>query len=156
MDKEVFSFNKIKIDHSFLDQVWEFSPNKLGSFSNEQISKFAVALSQYLIYFKSEQNKARAEITKKKRFLESAVALSSDDKTLKKYKTKSALMEYMVNTNPDLNKISNDIDMLNLELIKMEGMDKVVGEYITTLKKELSRREQELYTIRSERRSNGR
>jgi hypothetical protein len=152
MDAGVFSFSKLQIDHGFLDQVWAFSPNKLGSLTNEMVSQYSIALAQYLIYFKWEQNKARAEITKKKRLLESAISISVDEKLQKKYKTKAALTEYMINTSPELNKLSEEIDTLQMELTKTDGIDKVINEYIATFKKELSRREQELFATRAERR----
>lgn len=152
MDTGVLSFSKIKVDQGFLDQVWAFSPNRLGTLTNEMVSQYSMALAQYLIYFKWEQNKARAEIAKKKRFLEASIIMSTDDSTQKKYKTKTALTEYMINTSPELNKISKEIEELQLELIKTDGIDNAINEYIATFKKELSRREQELFTARSERR----
>lgn len=152
MDSGVYSFSKLKIDQGFLDQIWKFSPNKLGSLSNEMVSQYSIALAQYLIYFKWEQNKARAEIAKKRRFLEATIAMSTDEKLQKKYKTKSALTDFMINTDPNLNKVSEEIEDLKLELIKTEGIDKMINEYIATFKKELSRREQELFATRAERR----
>lgn len=152
MDSGVFSFSKLQVDQGFLDQVWGFSPNKLGSLTNEMVSQYSIALAQYLIYFKWEQNKVRAEIAKKKRLLEAAILMSVDEKLQKKYKTKVALNEYMINTNPELNKLSEEIEALQLELIKTDGIDKVINEYIATFKKELSRREQELFATRAERR----
>ena len=48
--------------------------------------------------------------------------------------------------------IFEEIEDLKLELIKTEGIDKAINEYIATFKKELSRREQELFATRAERR----
>lgn len=152
MDAGVFSFSKLQIDQGFLDQIWAFSPNKLGSLTNEMVSQYSIALAQYLIYFKWEQNKARAEIAKKKRLLEAAISMSIDEKLQKKYKTKAALTEYMINTSPELTKLSEEIETLQMELTKTDGIDKVINEYIATFKKELSRREQELFATRAERR----
>lgn len=152
MDDGVFSFNKLKIDQGFLDQVWAFSPNKLGSLTNEMVSQYSIALAQYLVYFKWEQNKVRAKIAKQRRFLDASITMSTDEKLQKKYKTKTALFDFMVNTNPEFNALNEDIEALKLELIKTDGIDKAINEYIATFKKELSRREQELFAARAERR----
>ncbi len=152
MDSGVYAFTNLKIDQGFLDQVWAFSPNKLGSLTNEMVSQYSMALAQYLVYFKWEQNKTRAEIAKKKRLLDASIAMSTDATLQKKYKTKAALTDFMINTNSDLSKLSKEVEELQLELIKTDGIDNAISEYIATFKKELSRREQELFTTRSERR----
>jgi hypothetical protein len=153
MDEGVLSFNKIVVDQNFLDEVWKFSPNTLDSLSTEAVSKYSLALAQYLIYFKAEQNKAKAKLVKKKRFYESSILMClSTSKIPKEYKTKAEKTEYLVNTTAELSKVTEEISNLDEELIRIEGIDKAISEYIATFKRELGRREQELFTTRRERR----
>lgn len=152
MDAGVMSFSKIQIDQNFLDEVWRFSPNNLSSLNAETVSKYSIALAQYLIYFKYEQNKTKAQLTKKRKFLESSILMVVDSDLAKKYKTKAAQSEFIINTNPELSKLSEEIEELQLELMKIEGIDKSVSEFIATFKRELSRREKELFATRTERR----
>lgn len=152
MDPGVYSFSKLQVDQSFLDQIWAFSPNKLGALTNEMVSQYTIALAQFLIFFQWEQNKARAEIAKKKHLLEATINMSTNDKLQKEYKTKAALVDFLINTDPNLNKLSEEIEDLKLELIKTDNIDKSISEFIAAFKKELSRREQELFATRAERR----
>ena len=153
MDEGVLSFNKIVVDQNFLDEVWKFSPNNLDSLPTETVSKYSLALAQYLIYFKAEQNKAKAQLVKKKRFYESSILMClSTSKIPKEYKTKAEKTEYLVNTTAELSKVIEEINNLDEELIHIEGIDKAISEYIATFKRELGRREQELFTTRRERR----
>jgi hypothetical protein len=43
------------------------------------------------------------------------------------------------------------LDEIDQELLYIEGVDKSIGELIATLKRELTRRENELYAVRMER-----
>lgn len=153
MDKSVLSFNNVIVDQSLLDEIWKFNPNTLDSLSTETVSKYSLALAQFLIFFKAEQNKTRAQLVKKKRFFESSVLMClNSSKIPNEYKTKAEKVEYLVNTNPELSKVSEEINYLDGELTQIEGVDKSIAEFIATFKKELNRREQELFATRAERR----
>lgn len=153
MHEDVLSYNKIKVDQNFLDEVWKFSPNALDSLSTETVSKYSLALAQYLIFFKAEQNKTKAKLVKKKRFFDSSILMClSTSKIPKEYKTKAEKVEYLVNTTAELSKVTEEINNLDEELVRIEGIDKAISEYIATFKRELGRREQELFTTRRERR----
>jgi len=152
MDEGIYSFSKITINKNLLDEIWSFDPMSLDSLDASTISKYAIALSQYLVYYRWEVNKTKAELSKKRRLFDSSLTLSLDEADLKKYKTKKAASEYLINTNTDLSKLDEEIDILQSELIMLEGIDKSISEYIATFKRELTRREQELFTIRAERR----
>lgn len=153
MDNSVLSFNKVIVNQNLLDEIWRFNPNTLDSLSTETVSKYSLALAQYLIFFKAEQNKTKAQLVKKKRFFESSIlmCLSTSD-IPKEYKTKAEKVEYLVNTTAELSKVTEDINNLDEELIRIEGVDKSIVEFIATFKRELGRREQELFTTRRERR----
>jgi len=153
MDSGIYSFSNIKINKSLLDEIWNFNPETLSSLDGITVSKYSLALAQYLIYYRNEVNKTKAIVVKKKKSLDASLSMSLDADMIKKFKTKSAAEDYLINTNSDLTTVSKEIEALEEELIKVDGIDKSISEYIATFKRELSRREQELFTIRAERRS---
>jgi len=151
MDQAITSFQNIKINNTLVDEIWNFNPRSLNNLDGATISMYSIALAQFLIYFKSEQNQTKAEIAKKNKLFESSIAIVLDKEVLKQYKTKSAATDYLISTNVDLSRLNDQIDELKLELIKLDGIDKTISEYIATFKRELTRRENELYAIRAER-----
>jgi len=151
MDQAITSFQNIKINNTLVDEIWNFNPRSLNNLDGVTISMYSIALAQFLIYFKSEQNQTKAEIAKKNKLFESSIAIVLDKEVLKQYKTKSAATDYLISTNVDLSRLNDQIDELKLELIKLDGIDKTISEYIATFKRELTRRENELYAIRAER-----
>lgn len=153
MDEGIYSYINIKINRSLLDQIWNFDPLTLGSLDALTVSQYSIALAQYLIYYRHEVNKTKAEVVKKRKSLDSSLSMILDAVLIKKLKTKSAAEDYILNTIPELGAAAKEIDNLQEELIKVDGIDKSISEYIATFKRELTRREQELFTIRAERRS---
>lgn len=151
MHEDIFSYEKIKVDRSFLDRIWEFSPNNLDSLTTETLSKYSLGLAQFLIFFKAEQNKTRAVLAQKKRLLESSIAMSITPKVVRENKTKAAQVEFVTQTSPELTQLSDEIEEIQLELIKVDSIDKVISEYIATFKKEIGRRENEMFSMRAER-----
>lgn len=156
MDDGLYSYRNVTINKSFLDEVWRFDPNTLESKDSLEISKYSIALAQYLIYFRSEYNKTRAILAKKKKTIDSSLNLSIGDvdKTIKKrFSTKAAITEFLLATIPELSELNEEITSLQEEINYLDGMDRAVAEYIATFKRELTRREKELYSIRSERKN---
>lgn len=156
MDEGLYSYRNVTINKDFLDKVWRFDPNTLESKDSLEISKYSVALAQYLIYFRSGYNKTKAILAKKKKTLDSSLNLSigEADKSIKKrFSTKAAVTEFLLTTVPELSELNEEITSLQEEINYLEGMDKAVTEYIATFKRELTRREKELYSIRSERKN---
>ncbi len=153
MDSGVMSFNKIEINNNFLEQIWKFNPLTLGSLDDLTVSQYSICLAQYLIFFRSELNQTKAIIVKKKKLLDSSIAIAMDADVIKKYKTKTAAIDFIKNSSPELTLLENEIDDLKDEVIRIEGIDKSVSEYIATFKRELTRREKEIFAIRAERRS---
>jgi len=119
-----------------------------------EISKYTIALAQWLVYYKSETNKTKVELLKKQRMLNGAVTQLLTTEILKQYKTKSAASEYIVASTQELNTIKYGIDSTKDELKLLEGVDKTISELIAAFKRELTRRENELYSVRKERYSN--
>jgi len=152
MNNGLYSFRKIEINQGFLDTIWKFNPMTLGSLDDLTISQYSIALAQYLIFFRSELNQSKAIIVKKKKLLDTSISIATTEKLLKKYKTKIATTEYLTTTLPELSKLSEEISQLQFEITHLDGVDKSISEYIATFKRELGRREKEIFAIRAERR----
>ncbi len=154
MDKDLLSFKKIKINSDLLDEIWAFDPRDLDSLDGAKVSSYAMCLSQYLIYFTYQRNITKAEVHKLSRHIDrtASLILTSGDIDRKRFKTKSAGIDYIISTNTDLMGSQSKLETLQTELHHIEGIDKQISELIATLKRELTRRENELYRIRQERR----
>lgn len=153
MDKGVHLYENVKPDFEFINEIMTFDVKKLDSLEGSVVSKYAVALSQYLIFFRAEVNKAKASLHQKQRILDSEVnkILVEDKDIIKRCKTKTSAYDYIVETSDELKAIKNIADEISDELLVVEGVDKMVSDLIATLKRELTRRENELYTTRRER-----
>lgn len=152
MDADVLSFKSVKVDSSLLNEVWGLDPRTLDQIDGSLLSSYALALSQYLVYFSYQRNLARAEQHRLSKYIDRSVSLiiSGDEK---KYKTKASAIDYVVSINDSLMADQTKLDNLHIELMQTEGMDKVISELIATIKRELTRRENELYQVRVERRN---
>ncbi len=71
---------------------------------------------------------------------------------LKEYKTQTAARDYLIRSNTATSVMNDKLQKLKYDLIKVDGIDKAVTELISAFKRELTRRDNELYTIRKERR----
>jgi len=152
MDKDVLSFTKVQPVGDLINEIWSFNVKNLHSITDSTLSQYVIALSQWLIYFKSQVNEAKAEISKLKSDIEFLVATWMTKEILKEYKTQTAARDYLIRNNPESAVMYDKMQKLKLDLIKVEGIDKAVTELISAFKRELTRRDNELYTIRKERR----
>ena len=153
MQQDVLSFTNIKINNDLLDEIWNLDPKTLESIDGPKLSSYALALSQYLVYFTYQKNLSRAEIYQLNKYIDRTASIIMVEKPDKKYKTKAATIDYIVTTSEPLMKAQTKLDALQQELIYIEGMDKVISELIATIKRELTRRENELYQVRMDRRN---
>jgi hypothetical protein len=152
MNPDVYSFKNIKINQDLINEIWNFDPSSLEHIDGTTLSQYAIALAQYLIYYNVERNKTKAEIYKLNKFIERTTSISITSELQKQFKTKTAASEYLIATIPALSDAQAKLDDLNYELNLVEGIDKSISELIATIKRELTRRENELYEIRRERR----
>lgn len=154
MNKDVLSFVNIRINNDLLDEIWAFNAKELDTLDGAKLSSYALALSQYLVYFTYQKNLARAEEYKLNKYIDRTVSLIMiQNPDNKKYKTKAAAADDIITTSEPLTKAQTKLDEIKQELIYIEGMDKVISELIATIKRELTRRENELYQIRMERKN---
>ena len=153
MDKGVLSYLQMKPNKNLLDEIFTFDANKLEQTDGVTLSKYGVALSQFLVYYKSQVNQAKVDIFKKQRVLDAGVTYSLTKDLLKIYKTKADATNAIVTESTELSKVREEIDYIKEELMLLEGIDKTISEYIAMLKRELTRREYELHETRYGRKS---
>lgn len=155
MNRGMLSFTDVEVNYDLLYEVWKFDPRALEYIDGPKLSSYAMALSQYLIYFSYQRNLAKAEQYRLNKRIDRSISLimASDETFLKKHKTKAAAWDFVISTDTDLMDCQTKLDALCTELIQTEGMDKVISELIATIKRELTRRESELYQIRAERKN---
>ena len=152
MDEGVLSFTKVKPQTDLINEIFTFNVNNLHSLADPTLSQYVIALSQWLIYYKYQVNETKAKINHLKSDLEFLVATWMTKEILKRYKTQTAAREYLIRSNPESSTMNDKLQKLNYDLVKVDGIDKAVTELISAFKRELTRRDNELYTIRKERR----
>ena len=152
MDKDVLSFTKVQPVGDLINEIWSFNVKNLHSMADPVLSQYVIALSQWLIYFKSQVNEAKARISQLKSDTEFLISTWMTKEILKEHKTQTAARDYLIRNNPESAVMYDKMQELKLDLIKVEGIDKAVTELISAFKRELTRRDNELYTIRKERR----
>lgn len=151
MQEDAMLFKSITVNKSLVEDIFKFNCNDLDRTDGALIAKYTLALSQYLIFLQLEINQTKVEKQNKQRFLDSCVSMNLDKEILKRYKTKTDATNYVINTVADLSKLHAEVNVLKDELTLVEGLDKTITELITTFKRELTRRENELYAVRQER-----
>jgi len=151
MDKGVLSFKNAKPIQEFINEIFALDIRTLDTIDDRKVSQYASALAQYLIYFRSQQNEARAEAFRLNKTLELSTTQLLTIDILKQYKTKKDAMSYLIANTKELFDLDEKIENLKIELMLIEDIDKSIQEYIATFKRELTRRENELWEIRRER-----
>lgn len=151
MDKDVLSFTKVKPPQDLIDEIWCLNVKNLQHIADIDISRYTIALSQWLIYYRAQVNQTKAQINKLKSDMEFLISTWMTPDLLKEHKTKTAAREYLINTQPETSSMRDLLEKLQRDMAKVEGIDKAATELITSLKRELTRRENELYTMRKER-----
>lgn len=151
MDQGVLSFNKVQPTESLINEIWAFNVKNLHSLPDPILSQYVIALGQWLIYYRSQVNDTKAKINQLQSDIDFLVATWMDEKILKEYKTQTAARDYLIRNNPESSVMQQKLQELKQELIKVDGIDKAVSELIAAFKREMTRRENELYTIRKER-----
>ena len=152
MDEGVLSFKKVQPSDSLINEIWSFNVKNLHGITDPTLSQYVIALSQWLIYYKSQINDTKAQINQLQSDIEFLVATWMTKEILKEYKTQTAARDYLIRNNPESAAMAEKLRKLKSDLIQVEGIDKAVSELIAAFKRELTRRENELYTIRKERR----
>lgn len=152
MDNEILSFTKVQPSNDLINEIWSFNVKNLQSISDSTLSQYVIALSQWLVYYKAQVNQSKAEINQLQSDIDFLVSTWMTEEILKKYKTQTAAREFLIRNNSGSALMNDKLLKLKADLIKVDGIDKAVTELISAFKRELTRRDNELYTIRKERR----
>lgn len=151
MNTDMLKFQKELPNRDVIDEALSFDVKKLEQTNGVTLSQYSISLSQYLIFFKSEYNKTKAASARLQRFIDATVSQLITKDILKQYKTKADAKAYLVaNTEVLSNKVS-ELETLLHEQQLLDGMDKTITELIACFKRELTRRENEMYAIRKDR-----
>jgi len=151
MENDVLLFTDMEPDKDYIRRIFRFDVRRLESVDGIEISQYCIALSQYLIFLKYQMNQTKAELTNKKRMIEGTLDILLTKELIKEYGTKTNAVAHIMSTSKELIELNKIMEPLKDELIVVEGMDKVISELIAAFKRELTRRENELYRIRQER-----
>jgi len=140
---------KMPRNESLMEEIFSYDPRTLDSTSSEDISKYTIGISQFLIYFASEVNKSKVLLMQKKRFIEISIEQSD---IVKGRLTKSEHKRKVIDSNEEFKQVEIDIEALEQEVTMTENLERYYIELINSFKKELTRREHELKFTRDERR----
>lgn len=151
IDKKLFE--NIKIDKDFIETIFQFDIRELENTDGIEISQFCTALGQYLIYLKYQTNKTKVELSRKKRVLEGVINQRLTAELIKKFGNKTNAVADIMKSSKSIANLQKEMEPLQDELMLLDGVDRTISELIAVFKRELTRRENELYTIRQERRS---
>ena len=139
---------KMPRNKDLMEEIFSYDPSTLDVTSGEDISKYTIGISQFLIYFASEVNKSKVLLMQKKRFVEISVEQSE---IVKGRLTKAEYKRKIIDSNEELKKVEVDMEALEQEVVMTENLERYYIELINSFKKELTRREHELKFTRDER-----
>jgi len=154
MDKELLSFTHVKPNQELIDKIWAFNIDDLDSTDDRTLSKYVIVLGQWLIYYKAQVNVSKSKLNSLQSDFDtcvSAAVAQIPDVERKRYGTKGELIASLLMENPVLVQLDIEIKKIRQDLTIVDGMDKAITELIAAFKRELTRRESELYTLRKER-----
>jgi hypothetical protein len=151
MDKGVLSFKAVSPDMDIVNEVFKLDVKNISHIDGAKVSEYMSAMTQYLIYFKSQQNEGKAEAFKLQRQMDLSTTQLLTSDIIKQYKTKADARMYLIANTKELSDLEDRIENTKVELMLIDGIDKTIHEYIAIFKRELTRRENELWETRMER-----
>lgn len=146
-------FEDMKPDKDFIETILQFDIRKLEHTDGVKISQFCIALGQYLIYLRYQLNKTKVEVSKKKRVLDGVISQRLTPALIKRLGTKTNAVDDIMKNSKSISNLQKEMEPMRDELMLLDGLDKTISELIAAFKRELTRRENELYTIRQERKA---
>ena len=140
---------KMPRNEDLMEEIFAYDPRTLESTSSEDVSKYAIGLAQFLIYFASQINKSKVLSMQKRKFMEMSIEQSD---VAKGKLTKAQYKRSVIDSSDELKQLEVDIEALEQEIVMTENLEHYYIELINTFKRELGRRENELKFARDERR----
>ena len=136
-------------NESIMTEIFDFDVRNIEATTSLKISQYIIGLSQFIIFFSSQVNKTKVELMQKRGIIESYIARSDI-----KAKTKAEKYRKVIDENPELKQIELGVKTKEQELTLVENREKYLMELINSFKRELTRRENEIKLVRTERRLN--
>lgn len=134
-------------NEGLMNEIFAFDPRNLEATSAIDISKYAIALAQFLIYFSSQINATKVKLIQKNRVIDTYINQSDI-----KAKTKAEKRNKVIEANSELKQIEIDIEAFEAEVKMTDNLEKYYVELINAFKRELTRRDTERKFSRDERR----
>jgi len=144
--KELMVYNMPR-NEGLMNEIFAFDPKNLEATAAADISKFAIGLAQFLIFFSSQINATKVKLVQKNRVID--IYINQSDI---KGRTKAEKRQKVIEASPELKQIEVDIEALEAEVKMTDGLEKYYLELINSFKRELTRREHEMKFSRDERR----
>ena len=138
---------KMPRNASLMDEIFAFDPRNLEATSAADVSKYTIAIAQFLIFFSSQINATKVKLIQKNRVIDTYInqsGIKGVTKAEKRYK--------VIADSPELKQIELDIEALESEVKMTDNLDKYYIELINAFKRELGRRDTERRFTRDERR----
>lgn len=151
MIEDAVYFSNIRPDQDYINTILKLDARKLDIIDGAELSSYTVALAQYNIYRQYKVNQLLAQKMQLERNMDIGVSASLTKDILKEYKTRAAAVSFLVATNAHFEKLDQDIFDIKYQIRLVESMDNTISELIAAFKRELTRREKELFTVRQER-----
>jgi len=145
--REELLLDKMPRNESIMDEIFSFDVHSLEATPAIKISQFIIGLSQFIIYFGSQVNNTKVSLMQKRNIIESYI-----DRSPIKAKTKAEKRRQVIDANQELKQIELGIEKDEQELALVENREKYLLELINSFKRELTRRENEIKLVRTERR----
>jgi hypothetical protein len=142
--------SRVNIDKNkeLVAEIMSMSLRDLESIDDIDLSRYIIALSQYVVFLRKQVNYANLKYFLNKRQFEEIVSegmLTQQGKTVKEKREKT------VRASAELRWLQETMDKYEAEKILLDKMDDSIIHYINALKKEQTRRDNERYTSRRER-----
>lgn len=138
---------KMPRNADLMNEIFAFDPRNLEATPAADISKYAIGLAQFLIFFTSQINVTKVKLMQKNRVIDTYVNQSDI-----KGRTKAEKRRKVIDSNNELKQLEMDIEALEYEIKMTDNLEKYYIELINALKRELTRRETERKFSRDERR----
>lgn len=134
-------------NENLMGEIFKFDPRNLEATSAADVSKYTIALAQFLIFFSSQINKTKVQLIQKNRVIDTYI-----NKSDIKARTKAEKRYKVIEASPELKQIEIDIEALEAEVKMTDNLEKYYIELINAFKRELTRRDTERRFSRDERR----
>lgn len=148
MKEDCEYFKNMSIDKHYLQSILDLHPSTIPDVDSGELSSYTVQLAQYNIWRQYRVNELKVNLMRLERNMELALNLVLTKEVIKEYKSIKAAVSYLIASTSEFKKMDDEIFELKCVLELERDLDKGISELIASFKRELTRRENELYAIR--------